>query len=218
MCSHYQGVAQAKRLVERFGAPPPAEARTDVWPGYLATFIRRPKEWGCGDDAVPPYEAVAGAFGMVPHWTRADVVKKALVSSRRTYNARSETVADKPSFRDAWRRAQHCIVPAEAIFEPDWRSGKAVPARIARADGELLGIAGLWTGWKAPDGSVLRSFTMLTVNADEHSLMRNFHKPDDEKRMVVVLPESEYDAWLDAPVEASMGFMRQFSASELVAT
>lgn len=86
-----------------------------------------------------------------------------------------------------------------------------------RGDGELLGIAGLWTGWKVPDGTVLRSFTMLTVNADEHTLMRNFHKPDDEKRMVVVLPESEYDAWLDAPVDASMGFMRQYAAEELAA-
>ncbi|EGH18803.1 hypothetical protein Pgy4_38171, partial [Pseudomonas savastanoi pv. glycinea str. race 4] len=50
--------------------------------------------------------------------------------------------AEKPSFRHAWRHAQHCIIPEVAIYEPDWRSGKAVATRIARADGELLGIAG----------------------------------------------------------------------------
>jgi putative SOS response-associated peptidase YedK len=56
---------------------------------------------------------------------------------------------------------------------------------------------------------------MLTVHADAHALMRNVHKPDDEKRMVVVLPESQYDAWLDAPVEASMRYMQQFAADGL---
>lgn len=65
---------------------------------------------------------------MIPHWaTDANI-------GRQTYNARSETVASKPSFRDAWRKGQHCTIPADAIFEPDWRSGKAVPARIVRAD------------------------------------------------------------------------------------
>ncbi len=54
--------------------------------------------------------------------------------TRYTYNARSESVASKPSFREAWRRAQHCIIPAEAFYEPDRRTGKPIPTRIARAD------------------------------------------------------------------------------------
>jgi putative SOS response-associated peptidase YedK len=86
---------------------------------------------------------------------------------------------------------------AEAFYEPDWRSGRAVPTRIARADGKPMGIAGIWTGWRAPDGSILRSMSMLTVNAAEHSLVRNFHRPEDEKRMVVVLDEEDFDRWLE---------------------
>jgi putative SOS response-associated peptidase YedK len=217
MCSHYEGVSDPKQLAEHFGVLLPAGVKFDVWPGYESIFIRRPQEWGPGDEAVPPREAMGGAFGLVPHWTKATDAKLALVAARRTYNARTETVREKPSFRDAWRRGQHCIIPAEAIYEPDWRSGKAVPTRISRADGKPMGIAGLWTGWKAPDGSVLRSFTMLTVNADGHALMQNFHRPDDEKRMVVILHEWEYDAWLDAPPEQSMDFMRPYPAELLVA-
>lgn len=126
-------------------------------------------------------------------------------------------MAEKPSFRDAWRLARHCIIPAEAFYEPDWRSGKAVPTRIARADGQPMGIAGIWTGWKSPSGEIVRSFAMLTVNADDHPLMRQFQKATDEKRMVVILPEDSYDAWLQAPVEQSMKFMRRY-AGELAAS
>lgn len=116
-------------------------------------------------------------------------------------------MASKPSFPDAWKHGQHCIIPADAIFEPDWRSGKAVPTRIARADGEPMGFAGLWSRWKSPKGELAHSDTMLTINA-EHPLMRLFHKPADEKRMVVILPPESYQDWLEASMESSMAFMR----------
>ena len=132
--------------------------------------------------------------------------------------ARSETAATLPSFRDAWRKCHRCIIPAEAIYEPDWRSGKAVPTRITRADGEPMGIAGLWSWWRSPAGIELHGFTMLTINATEHALMRNYHKPGDEKRMVVILPEGAYDDWLNAPPTRSMEFMHQFPAERLVAS
>ncbi|WP_295850311.1 SOS response-associated peptidase family protein [uncultured Xylophilus sp.] len=163
------------------------------------------------DEPVPPLEAQAGVFGMLPHWTKDDGLAK------RTYNARSETVAEKPSCRDAWRKAQHCIIPAASIYEPDWRSGKAVPTRIERADGVDLGIAGLWETWRNPAGELIYSYTMLTINADEQPLMRNYHRPADEKRMVVILPRRLYDPWLDATTNQSMDFMRQFPANRLTA-
>ena len=112
-----------------------------------------------------------GLFGLVPFWS-AD-----LKLAKRTYNARSETAAEKPSFREAWRQGQHCIVPAASFFVPDWRSGKAVATRISRTDGQPMGIAGLWSGWMSPHGELVHSFTMLTINAETHSLMRQFHKP-----------------------------------------
>jgi len=212
MCSHYQGLKEAQRYERSFGVrPPPEPGKHDLWPGYLGSFIRRHPHADVGDDAVPAHEALNGLFGLVPHWATNTKLTK------HTYNARSETVAEKPSFRDAWQRGQHCIIPADAIYEPDWRSGKAVATRIEHADGEPMGIAGLWSCWKSPQGDVY-SYTMLTINADTHPLMRQFHKPADEKRMVVILQPHQYANWLAAPANSSMGFMAPYPAEQLTAS
>ena len=126
-------------------------------------------------------------------------------------------MAEKPSFRYAWKNAQHCIIPAAAIYEPDWRTGKAIATRIERADGEPMGIAGLWERWKNPAGETVHSYTMLTVNADDHEFMRNYHRPEDEKRMIVILPKGLYRDWLAAPASDSMEFMRRYPADRLAA-
>ena len=64
----------------------------------------------------------------------------------------------------------------------------------------------------------LHSFTMLTINATEHPLMRNFHKPADEKRIVVILREGGYNDWLCAPPSSSKKFMHPFPAKRMVAS
>ena len=202
MCSHYIAPTNPLIFSQVFGVAPPADlGKTDVWPGYTSSFIRRHPLADVGDDAVPAREALNGVFGLVPHWATD------LKISRHTYNARSETVAQKPSFREAWKRAQHCIIPAEAFFEPDWRTGKAVATRIENANGQPMGIAGLWATWKSLKGIVVHSYTMLTVNADEHALMKNFHKPTDEKRMVAIVPPDRYEDWLCAKPEHSIAFI-----------
>ena len=208
MCSHYDPVINPKKLQQYFEVTDiPAGMKESLWPGYIGPFIRKHEYADVGDEAVPFRELMTGSFGMIPHWSKDDKI------ARHTYNARSETVAEKPSFRDAWRLGRHCIIPADAIFEPDWRSGKAVPTRITRVDDKPMGIAGLWTGWRSTvDGQILRSFTMLTVNADDHPFMRNFHKLGDEKRMVVILDEDEYDSWLSAPPEESYIYLNQYPA------
>ena len=212
MCSHYQALKERERYRRHFGVEPPQDmGKADLWPGYLGSLIRRHPHADVGDEAVPPREALTGLFGLVPHWSPDTKI------ARHTFNARSETVASKPSFRDAWKQAQHCIIPAEAFYEPDWRSGKAIPTRIAHIDGEPIGIAGLWSSWKSTTGETVHSYTMLTINATEHPLMCLFHKPTDEKRMVVVLPQESYDAWLQARPEQSMAFMRPYPAEALQA-
>jgi putative SOS response-associated peptidase YedK len=215
MCSRYRSTEEAA-LRAAFKAPwrggaAPGDLRLDVFPGYKAPFIRRPPERGSGDEAVSDREALGGVFGLLPHWAKDEKLAKS------TYNARSETVATKPAFRDAWKKAHHCIIPAQAFYEPDWRTGKHIPTRISRADGQPLGIAGLWSWWRPAGGEDVFSFTMLTINADTHQVMANYHRPDDEKRMIVVLREEDFDAWLDAPPERSMDFMRQCPPEHLVA-
>lgn len=113
MCSHYHGVKDQERFRRHFGAAAPAEAgREDLWPGYAGSFIRCHPLAHTGDEAVPALEALTGLFGLVPHWSAGTKI------ARHTYNARSETVAVKPSFRDAWKHGQHCIIPADAFLSP----------------------------------------------------------------------------------------------------
>lgn len=213
MCSHYQAVKEEERLRCAFLVEPPANmGKADMWPGYVGTFIRAHPQASLGDESAPARQAVSGLFGLVPHWSPDTKI------TQYTYNARSETVASKPSFRDVWKNAQHCIIPAESFYEPDWRSGRPVPTRIARADGEPMGMAGLWSAWKSPKGDVVHSFTLLTINAAQHSLMRLFHKPVDEKRMVVILQEDRYDDWLNAGPAESKSLLRAYPAENLAAS
>ena len=211
MCAHYDPQTDPARLRTYFGVDGlPLGLKPSLWPGYLGPFVRKHEFADVGDEAVPFRELQVGSFGLIPHWSKDATI------ARRTYNARSETVHEKPSYRDAWRLARHCIIPAEAIYEPDWRSGKSVATRITRADGKPMGIAGLWASWKGPTGALTHSFTMLTINADDHPFMRQYHKPEDEKRMVVILNEGDYDAWLAAPATLSGDFLRPFPADNLV--
>ena len=213
MCNHYQAVKDREQLRRHFGVEPPEDlGKHDLWPGYAGFFIRKHPHADVNDEAVPTREALNGLFGLVPHWSPDTSI------TQRTYNARSETVASKPSFRDAWKKAQHCIIPAEALYEPDWRSGRAIPTRISRADGEPMGIAGLWSSWKSPQGELIYSYTMLTINATEHPLMKHFHKPMDEKRMMVILPDDDYENWLNAPAGRSFSWLRPYPAQALHAT
>ena len=207
MCANYIP-SRYEQLQQHFGVAPPDSAyQPEAYPGYMAPMIRPPRT-----DAVPGDRACALAmFGMVPHW--ADVKL-----ARQTYNARSETVAAKPTFRNAWKRRQFCIVPAASFYEPNYETGKAVRWEIGDLDGEPLGIAGIWEYKQdGPNGLPLLSMSMLTINADDHPLMKRFHKPDDEKRMLVLLSQEQYDEWLHAPVDEAPHFFKPYPAERLSA-
>jgi putative SOS response-associated peptidase YedK len=117
-----------------------------------------------------------------------------------------------------YQKRQFAIIPADAIYEPNYETGKAVRWKISLGNDAPLGIAGIWEyRSNGPDGQPLISFSMLTINADDHPLMQRFHKPEDEKRMVVILRPDEYESWLHAPSEQVTSFLTQFPAEELAA-
>lgn len=207
MCSNYKPVTLQDRLLAHFGVVRPDTATPpEAWPGYNAPFIVRPD-----DKAEVVREAMVGQYGLVPQWSSD------LMLGRKTYNCRSETAAEKPSFREAWRKRRWCIIPAEELYEPSWETGVAVRWAVRRIAGPM-GVAGLWGMWIDPkSGERVPTFTMLTVNADDHALYRRFHKPGDEKRMPVILHPDRFDAWLNCSVEAAAGFMRQYPAELLEA-
>ena len=121
-------------------------------------------------------------WGLVPFFT------KDLKAARRPINARSETVATSTMFKAAFAR-RRCLVPAEAFYE--WRADPAgkEPFAIARADGDPLAFAGLWEGWRDPDGAVIRTFAILTTAANGQ--MAALHE-----RMPVILEQENWGPWL----------------------
>ena len=174
------------------------DAPVDTWPVGIAPFIRLARDGAGGEPVVDD-----GLFGLLPNFA-AEVGY-----GRRTYNARSETVDRLPSFREAWARGQRCIIPAEAIYEPNWETGQCVRWAISQEGQVPFGIAGIYTDWLDPKTlKRVWSFAMLTVNADRHPLLKRFHKPEDEKRMVVILQPSDYADWLSCPVAEAKRFFR----------
>ena len=207
MCANYRPSTR-ELLKQHFAvAPPDSDYPEEAFPGYMAPFIRPPRH-----DAVPSDRACAlGMFGMVPHWADPKL-------ARQTYNARSETIDSKRSYRHAFKHRQFCVIPVVSFYEPSYESGKPVRWEIGAADGSPLGIAGIWEiKQEGPNGLPLLSFSMLTVNADEHPLMKRFHKPNDEKRMVAILAPEQYDDWLYCPVEDAGDFLTCYPAELLKA-
>ena len=108
--------------------------------------------------------------------------------SVRCINARADSVATKPAFRDAYR-ARRCLVPAAGYYE--WKATPAgkVPHFITSPDGSLMAFAGLWERWKPAQGEPVESFTIVTTD----SSMTELHD-----RMPVILEAENYDEWLTA--------------------
>ncbi len=126
-------------------------------------------------------------WGLLPHWARGDPKK-----IRQPINARAETVATLPTFRDAFAR-RRCIVPIDGFYE--WQAGPAgkQPYAIARADGRIMALAGIWEGWRGPDEQTIRSYCVVTTTASD--ALGHLHE-----RMPVILEEADWAAWLgEAP-------------------
>jgi len=109
-------------------------------------------------------------------------------------------------------------LPCQSFFEPNYETSKAVRWRIRLAGDRPTAIAGLWRAWEQVDEIPTLSFTMLTVNADEHPLMRRFHKPGDEKRSVVIVRPDAYADWLSCKsTDEARSFLNLYPAAEMFA-
>lgn len=176
----------------------PAETwPAETYPGYLAPILTAPSPVAEG------MQASLARFGLVPRWCR-DAAHAATVG-RGTYNARCETVQEKPSFRSAWRERRFALVPMLNYFEPCWESGRAVRWRVEAADGQPLLAAALHEHWLQPDtGEPVHSFSLLTANADKHALLNRMHRPGDEKRQLRLIGVSEGAEWLRQPADRAL--------------
>ena len=191
MCVNYVTVAR-KILYDLFDAPIDTGAdawRDEAYQDYLAPIIRI--RGGAFGECTGQREALVASYGMIPRQHLSPGVKRFS-----TMNARAETVGQLRSFAAAWRTGQRCLVPMHAFFEPNWETGSAVRWKIGMADESPFAVAGIYRCWREADGAESFSFAQLTINADEHPLMKRFHRPGVEKRSLVVVPRMDYDGWL----------------------
>ncbi|NRR33769.1 SOS response-associated peptidase family protein [Oxalobacteraceae bacterium] len=178
--------------------------REEIYRDYHAPFIIH--------NADGQRQALLGSYGFVP--------KRRLRPGEQltTMNARAETVGQLRTYKGAWASSRLCLVPMRHFYEPNWEQHAHVRWAIGMADEAPFAVAGIYRAWEEEDGSLSHSFTQLTINADEHALMNRFHKKDDEKRSLVIIPQAEYDNWLSCRnPEAARAFLQPYPAELMAA-
>lgn len=219
MCGRYVLKSPPERVRDQFGAllgVPAWPPRYNIGPLQLAPVVLL-------RDGARRVELQR--WGLVPSWAGDPEIGNRLI------NARGETVAQKPSFRSAFK-ARRCVVPADGFYEWQQREdGPKQPYFIRRRDGALLALAGLWEHWKAPDGTELHTFTVLTTAAnawmqplharmpvalDDDDAVRRWLDPasraDALQPLLQPLADDRLDAW---PVSRSVGNIRNDRAELL---
>jgi putative SOS response-associated peptidase YedK len=216
MCGRYR-LSRRKQVVEEY-----FESASEG----ISEGISEEEEWSPRFNIAPtqPVAAVrqAGASRMLSmmRWGLVSWADDISVGARHiNINGRSETVLEKPAFRDSFR-ARRCLIPADGFYE--WKkSGKQrQPFHFGMKDDSLFAFAGVWDRWKSPAGQVLESCSILTTAPNE--LLEDVHD-----RMPVILPRRHYQAWLTAPateaerladllVPFDASLMRRYAVSALV--
>lgn len=181
MCGRFSQRTPTKKIGEKFKVEevPPLLERYNVAPSQQVLGIR---------EAGEARESTFFKWGLVPRWAKDPSIGNKLI------NARSETVAEKPSFREAFLR-RRCLVPVDGFYEWSRRGERKRPFYFHMKDGEPFAIAGLWERWDG-EGGPLETCTLLTTDANE--LLAPYHD-----RMPVIIGPEDYEAWLDAGVRRS---------------
>ena len=197
MCGRYR-LSRLKQIIEEhFDAISGEEdwtPRYNIAPTQPAPVVRQhPKE--------PRRVLSLMRWGLIPMWA------KDISGAAGKINARSETVATLPAFRDALK-SRRCLVPADGFYEW-WRTdGQKQPFCFEVTNGELFAFAGLWERWKNPNGEWVKSFSVLTTTSNAvTSLVHD--------RMPVILDRTDYDLWLDpamTTVEAVTDMLKPYRA------
>lgn len=179
MCGRFTLLIPGEELAESFGleATPALAPRYNIAPTQEAAVVRV-------DEPGAPRRLAELRWGLVPAWADDPSIGSRLI------NARAETVAEKPAFRDAFRE-RRCAVPADGFYEwAETDGGGKQPYVIRLADGGPFAFAGLWERWRGADGEELESFAILTTRPSE--MVAEIHD-----RMPVLLRDARLDLWLD---------------------
>jgi putative SOS response-associated peptidase YedK len=143
-------------------------------------------------------------WSLIPRWSKDSKLKYA------TFNARGETVAEKPAFRDAWKRSQRCIVPASAYFEWPIIDGKKQCHRLSRSDGDAILFGGLWETWQHGEDQ-RNTFTIITTSAANDI---DWVHP----RTPLIIDNEHIDHWLTCSPDEAVGLVIPRNDSGLCVT
>lgn len=195
MCGRYSLTRRQNEIVERFGVEQVLGAENMLLP----RFNIAPSQM------VPVVTIVNGRrvlspmkWGLIPFWV------KDLKTAKPVINARAESVAEKPSFKQSLLQ-RRCLIPADGFFEWKHQNKSKVPMFIHINEKELFAFAGLWDEWKSPDGEVLRTCTIITTAANQS--VASVH----DRMPVVVRPDQE-STWLDPCVKSAAEILPLLSA------
>jgi putative SOS response-associated peptidase YedK len=203
MCVQYLTSVNVDWVKTHFDLELPSSAAHDVFPTYPGPIVL--KSHNTERTAIG-----LARFGLIPSWAKDENF------GRKTYNARVETVSEKPSYKNAWLKRHYALAIADAFYEPNYETGKAVRSSIRQANGDPMGIASIWDTWTEPEtGELIVTFSMLTINADVHPLMNRFHKPEEEKRTIVPLKPELFQDWLNATPDTARDLLSLSSIPEL---
>lgn len=204
MCGRYTLTVELAELASRFGFAAgelAVQPRFNVAPtqGVLTVVGGRGGQGAAGER-----RAGLMRWGLIPAWAKDAGAGNPLI------NARAESLADKPSFRDAleWRR---CLIPADGFYEWQVGGGPRRPWRVKLKSGEAFAFAGLWERWQGPGGEVVHSCAIVTTEANE--LLAAIHP-----RMPVLLARDREGAWLDGELrdtEALGTLLTAYPAAEM---
>lgn len=175
MCGRYVLSATPEQLQQEFNLAelPTIESRYNIAPSQPMAIIT--------NDA--PQEVTLVKWGLVPHWSKDPAIGNKMI------NARSETAAEKPSFRTSFKY-RRCLIPASGFYEWKKTDNGKVPQYIYLQDEPVFSFAGLWSVWTDPEGGELWTATILTTDANDK--MKSLHD-----RMPVILPRESRELWLD---------------------
>lgn len=176
---------------------------------------------------------IAG-FGFWPRALQKVNIEKAKEQGRRppplrsTMNVRDDNLGKSPLYGTSWRLGSRCLIPAQYVIEPsypdarygadgNWILGPCVWQKIGMASRPTMCIAGIWRTLTGLDGVVRHAMAMITINADDHPVMSRMHKPDEEKRSVVILRPNDWEEWLTTSnVEAARAMLQLYPAEAMI--
>jgi len=194
MCGRYRLSRRKQIIEEQFDTTDWQEdwsPRHNIGPTQQVPVIRQhPKE--------PIRQIATMRWGLVPSWA------KDTSSAASTINARSETAATKPAFRDPFR-FRRCLIPANAFYEWKRTGTSKQPFCFEVNQGELFAFAGLWDGWKNAEGQWIKTCSILTT-------VPNAVTSTVHDRMPVILRPDNYDLWLDPRNARRRGDLRTTEA------